>query len=263
MNETNLHSLRQTWNTLAESDPLWAVLSWPAKRGQRWHVDEFFGTGEAEIDRVMDYAGSLGLEPPWTKALDFGCGVGRTTQALGRRFEEVWGVDISTRMIELATKLNQHGRRCHYIVNESSSLDVFPDDSFRFVYSNIVLQHIRPEYSRVYIREFIRVLEPGGLVVFQLPASRRRASSFALLRRPARLARRLVNRWRYRELPRMEMHCIEADEVVSLLEGSGAEVLDVLRDEASGPRWTSFRYCAQKREGRRAARQDRLASASD
>jgi ubiquinone/menaquinone biosynthesis C-methylase UbiE len=260
VHETNLHCLRQTWNTLAESDPLWAVLSWPAKRGQRWHVDEFFGTGETEIDGVMDYAGSLGLQPPWTKALDFGCGVGRTTQALGKRFEEVWGVDISPTMIELAMKLNQHGSRCHYIVNGDSNLDVFPDDSFRFVYSNIVLQHIRPEYSRAYIQEFVRVLEPGGFVVFQLPARRRRASSLVPLRRPAGLARRLVNRWRYRELPRMEMHCIEVDEVVSLLEGSGAQVLDVLRDEAGGPRWTSFRYCARKSGGWGPAREDRLTS---
>jgi ubiquinone/menaquinone biosynthesis C-methylase UbiE len=246
MSEATLHCLRQTWNALAESDPFWAVLSWPEKRGQRWHVDEFFGTGEKEIDGVMAYAGSLGLRPPWTKALDFGCGVGRTAQALGKHFQNVWGVDISPTMIDLAKNLNQHGTRCQYIVNESSNLDVFSDDSFRFIYSNIALQHIRPEYSRLYIQEFVRVLEPGGFAVFQLPASRRRTSVFGLARRPAGLARRLVNRWRHRELPRMEMHCIEVEEVVSLLEGSGARILDVVRDGASGPRWTSFRYCARK-----------------
>jgi ubiquinone/menaquinone biosynthesis C-methylase UbiE len=246
VSETNLHCLRQTWNALAEIDPLWAVVSWPEKRGQRWHVDEFFGTGEKEIDGVMAYAGSIGLRPPWTHALDFGCGVGRTTQALGRHFQNVWGVDISSTMVELAKKFNQHGTRCRYIVNESPNLDVFSDDSFRFVYSNVVLQHIRPEYSRSYIQEFVRVLEPGGLLVFQLPAGRRRTLSFALLRRPAGLARRLINRWRDRMLPRMEMHCIEVEEVVSLLEGRGARVLDVVRDEAGGPRWTSFRYCARK-----------------
>src|SRR5262249_36530770 len=34
----------------------------------------------------------------------------------------------------------------------------------------LVLQHMRPEYSTSYLREFLRVLAPGGVLVFQLPA---------------------------------------------------------------------------------------------
>jgi hypothetical protein len=38
-----------------------------------------------------------------------------------------------------------------------------------------VLQHIVPEISEVYLREFVRLLKPGGLLVFQLPSHPRGA----------------------------------------------------------------------------------------
>lgn len=253
MSETDLESLRKTWTALAESDPLWAVLSWPRKRGQRWNVTEFFATGDDEIDQVMEYIDSLGFRPPWTKALDFGCGVGRTTQALARHFQEVWGVDIAPAMIELAKGFNEHGRRCHYVLNEGPSLAGFRDESFRFVYSNIALQHIPPKYSRLYIKEFIRVLAPGGLAVFQAAARKRTRSSLGLLlRQPTRVARRLVTRWRNRALPKMEMHGLEVEEVLALIDRSGGKVVDVIPDEAAGPRWASFRYCASRVDERSA-----------
>jgi SAM-dependent methyltransferase len=48
-------------------------------------------------------------------------------------------------------------------------LRMFSDGSFSFVLSMIVLQHIAPSYSHRYIAEFIRVLKPGGIAVFQVP----------------------------------------------------------------------------------------------
>jgi SAM-dependent methyltransferase len=55
-------------------------------------------------------------------------------------------------------------------VNPADDLRLFPDNSFDLVYSNIVLQHMEPRYSESYIGEFIRVLKPGGMTYFQLPA---------------------------------------------------------------------------------------------
>src|SRR5262249_3108618 len=61
------------------------------------------------------------------------------------------------------------GQRCGFVLNETNDLAVFPDDAFDFVYSSLVLQHMKPEYSQNYIKEFLRVLAPGGLPVFQIP----------------------------------------------------------------------------------------------
>jgi SAM-dependent methyltransferase len=142
----------------------------PTKRGGKWDIDEFFATGRAEIDSVLDYVRSLPVELKRTRALDFGCGVGRLTQALCRHFVECHGVDIAPSMIGLAAKYNRFGAKCLYHLNDAPNLALFADDTFDFVYSNIALQHIRPEYSVGYIAEFMRLLVPGGVSIFQLPS---------------------------------------------------------------------------------------------
>lgn len=84
-----LKRLRRHWDLLGKKDPLWAVLALESKRGNRWGVDEFFATGQDEIEEVTKYVEALGVELDRRNALDFGCGVGRLTQALADRFEVV------------------------------------------------------------------------------------------------------------------------------------------------------------------------------
>ncbi|MBD1905968.1 class I SAM-dependent methyltransferase [Funiculus sociatus GB2-A5] len=165
-----LEELKRNWNEFGRRDPLWAILTNPTKKGNKWEPDEFFKTGEEEIESVINYINSLGIAYSRKKALDFGCGVGRLTQALFHYFDEACGIDIAPSMIELARKYNRYGDKCQYYVNESDDLRLFKDNSFNFIYSKIVLQHIRPEYSKNYIKEFLRILTPGGLMVFQIPS---------------------------------------------------------------------------------------------
>jgi len=50
------HRLRQDWNRLASSDPMWAVATWKGKRkGQStpWSVEEFLETGEQDARRFL------------------------------------------------------------------------------------------------------------------------------------------------------------------------------------------------------------------
>ena len=165
-----LGDLRRTWEALGETDPFWAILTDPSKKNNRWDPQEFFASGEAEIDCLMDSIAALPVPVKRGAALDFGCGVGRLTQALCRHFERCIGVDIASSMIRLAQEHNRFGDRCQYLVNEAGDLRMFGDGCFDFIYSNIVLQHIPPEYSARYIRDFIRVLSAAGLAVFQVPS---------------------------------------------------------------------------------------------
>ncbi|MHC4920095.1 MAG: class I SAM-dependent methyltransferase, partial [Planctomycetota bacterium] len=139
--------LQRTWDTFGRQDPLWAILSHKDKRGNRWQLDDFMDTGRKEIQEVLDYARSLGQELPMHKALDFGCGVGRLTQALADHFQEVCGVDVAASMLDRARELNRQGERCTYHLNQATDLSLFPDGEFDFVYSNITLQHMRPELA--------------------------------------------------------------------------------------------------------------------
>jgi SAM-dependent methyltransferase len=165
------------WEDAARKDPLWAILSDPAKRNRAWDVDAFFETGRREIARVFSDLRALGYSLQPGDALDFGCGVGRLTQALAPSFQRVTGVDISPTMIRLAERLNRFPDRVRYLVNARPDLVVLPAVSFDFIYSDIALQHIPPDQSRAYIAEFLRVLRPGGLAVFQVTAEHREAGA--------------------------------------------------------------------------------------
>jgi SAM-dependent methyltransferase len=116
----------------------------------------------------LGLAEAMGVAPRPERALDFGCGAGRLTQALAARFARCDGVDIAPSMIEVARRYNRFPDRCHYHLNTSSDLRDFADASFSFVYTVLVLQHMRPDYAKAYLREFLRVLAPGGLLVFQI-----------------------------------------------------------------------------------------------
>jgi SAM-dependent methyltransferase len=174
-----LKELQENWDGLGRIDPLWAILTDPGRKGGKWDPDEFFASGRQEVAQTMRLARTLGLPVRRETALDFGCGVGRLTQALCSWFERCCGVDIAPSMIELARGYNKYGGRCEYLLNTYDDLRGFTDDSFDLVYSNIVLQHMKPKYGMSYIREFVRVLRPGGLVVFQIPDGPRTAQFLA------------------------------------------------------------------------------------
>jgi SAM-dependent methyltransferase len=166
----DLDELQRHWNEWGRRDPYFAIISRPDRRAGNWDIDEFLATGLDEIDGLLAWLRDLGVEYTARRALDFGCGVGRLTQALARDFGECDGVDIAPSMIELARELNRFGDRCRYHLNDRDDLALFADGTFDLVYSDIVLQHIAPEFGARYVREFTRVLAPGGVVVFQVPS---------------------------------------------------------------------------------------------
>jgi hypothetical protein len=49
----NLKSLKNNWESLAERDALFAILTDQSRVGGKWKVAEFMATGETEIDTVM------------------------------------------------------------------------------------------------------------------------------------------------------------------------------------------------------------------
>jgi len=135
-------------------------------------------------------------------------------------------------------------------VNARKDLKLFADNRFDFVYSNITLQHIEPRFIKRYVEEFVRLLAPGGVLLFQFPSepvSRRDRLVERLIPRP------LLRRYRhyYFQLhnpgqPRMEMHGVRRMVVERLLKRRGARLLDVQPDGCAAEVWVGFRYCATK-----------------
>src|SRR5260370_36452354 len=112
---SSLKELQRTFDQNAQKDALFTVCTDQTKAGGRWETSEFLATGEKEIGRVMDYISGLGVRLNFSgTCLDFGCGVGRLTQALAKRFRHCTGVDISSVMIEKANSINRVSERCDF-----------------------------------------------------------------------------------------------------------------------------------------------------
>ncbi len=235
---TKLSAQQKRWQWLGREDPFWAILADPAKRHGGWKPEEFFSTGMAEVAVIMQYAATLGYPDGRRDALDFGCGAGRITQALAGHFDTVTGVDIAPAMLDLAQRFNTHGERCRFVLNTEANLAAFPCASFDFIYSNIVLQHNPPDAALAYVREFVRLLRPGGLLLFQLPSQ---PTSRWLLMRAGTIWSRIC-RWPYP----LEMYGVARVKVEAELQNAGAHILDVRPDYSAGPKWQSFRYAATR-----------------
>jgi SAM-dependent methyltransferase len=244
-----LAGIQSLWETLAQDDPMWAVLTWPKKRGGRWEPDDFFATGADEIRSVMDRIRRLQMDVPRRTALDFGCGVGRVTQALAFHFESVWGLDIAPTMIAEAERHNRFKRSCRYVVNCEPDLRRFPSGSFDFVYSCITLQHLERELALMYIREFLRLLSPHGLTVFQLPCHENPSIKSVAKRHvpPGLRAPRPLEREATHDIAsRIPMHCVPRPEIEKTIADAGGTLATCERDRSAGRRWTSYRYYANR-----------------
>lgn len=245
----NIKELQRNWNTFGKQDPLWAIITRADKKGKKWDLDEFFKTGDRKIHQLFDMLKEQKIQVNKGSALDFGCGVGRLTLALASHFQQVSGVDIAESMIELANRYNKYPERCKYFVNTKDDLSLFGERSFDFIYTIIVLQHMRQEYAKSYIAEFVRLLKPAGVAVFQMPAKYTGPPHHAL--QPS-IGQRISYRfkqmlkpwvgWMMPERAHMEMYGIEREEMLSYLKQLGVTVADVRKDDSPGPMWESYQY---------------------
>lgn len=247
---------RRTWEALAEKDPLWAVLSDPAKRGNRWEVEAFFRTGRAFAEELLADLGRLDGGLPRGRALDFGCGVGRVAFGLAPHFREVVGVDVSRRMVELARSYQAGHDNVVFKANERADLEQFGDGSFDFVLSVLVLQHVGRAEIGGYLREFLRVLRPGGRLFFQLPTGELRLGangsgggivrwSRAFWRRARKAVFDAYDRYGRGEA-KFVMNGLSERETRSILEAAGGRALRVRENDFAGARYRSLDYYVAK-----------------
>jgi ubiquinone/menaquinone biosynthesis C-methylase UbiE len=93
---------------------------------------------------------------PYGKILDAGCGVGFLGECLAS--ENLWGIDISYKMVE----------RAKYRMERVSVGDVenlpYEDNSFDCIFARSLVHHL--PHPQVGVRELFRVLKVGGMIIF-------------------------------------------------------------------------------------------------
>ena len=111
-------------------------------------------------------------------ALDFGCGPGRGIVKYWNRFKRVDGVDLMDENLRSARWWIQYNNLDDGSVNlykcNGTDLSAIPSEQYDFIYSMICMQHICVYDIRLnYLKEFYRVLKPGGYVAIQMGYGRR------------------------------------------------------------------------------------------
>lgn len=123
--------------------------------------------GEQELEALF---GRLGADPHGGTCVEVGCGSGRMTPALARRFDRVLALDVSPEMIEHARTAVAGTDNVEFVVVSGERLDGVPDAVAQVTLCYLVLQHLpRRSLVRTYLRELARVLAPGGEAFVQIP----------------------------------------------------------------------------------------------
>lgn len=208
-----MRSSSTDWETLAQREPYFSVLTDDRFRGDGVDIDAFFATGEADVARLFAAAGD-GFHP--RSALDFGCGVGRLTRALARRIPDVAGCDASPTMLDLARKA---------VPSAAFSTDL-PERTFDFICSLIVFQHIPIAEGERIAQRLLGMLNEGGVAALHFT-----------FRRPGGTLRRVARRLRARfpfvhrlaarlegdhsGLPYMQMNEYDRDRILGFFRDAG------------------------------------------
>jgi len=172
----------------------------------------FLGTGIWDT-RVLDIAINdlKGLirkgNPSYPVIVDVGCGRGRSFRRLHDLFapDLLVGVDIDADMLRLAA-LETNGLECRVsLIHGTSSGLALADESADMLFCHQTFHHLVDQDGA--IREFYRILKPGGLLLF------------------AESTKAYIHSWIIRLLFRHPMDVQKsAPEYVSLIENAGFEI---------------------------------------
>ena len=154
------------WNRRAKSDARYYVAL--GRKSQSWQ--DFFRGGEKLVQSLEKELGriSTATAPGERRALEIGCGPGRLMLPMSAHFREIHGVDVSQQMVRLAQRNLAGIANAHAHATSGTNLQPFEDQSFDFVYSYAVFQHI-PSREVVfnYLTETRRILRSGGVARMQ------------------------------------------------------------------------------------------------
>jgi SAM-dependent methyltransferase len=223
-----------TWKHFGENDPYFGVISHDKFRSPNLNEntrEEFFEAGRREIERLMSVFEKIPFAT--SRALDFGCGVGRLTNALSPIFLSVVGVDISPHMLREAERnTNLAG-----LTNVTFDTDIPKGEHFEFVHSLYVLQHIDKRYRESTLSRLWDAVSPNGIMAVQIPTKYIGGRLVRLLR----IARDIVpfiqvplnilrgDNW---NRPGMQMNLYDLNEISFFLLRSGATSITLIRHDS-------------------------------
>lgn len=217
----------KSWRRWGERDPYYAVLL--DRRHRRHRLDaqalaRLYASGEDYVARLEAQFDAIAADRSRRIVLDFGCGVGRLTLALARRYGSALGIDIAPGMLQAA----QSQARAQGILNACFG-EVLPGEKVDAVYAFSVLQHMEPAEAEATLAMLARLLAPGGVGMIHVLIGDRRSKLHRLYGRAVRqlpLLRLPVNLLRGRPAgdPPIQMNLHSLARLTRLLKDAGLQV---------------------------------------
>jgi ubiquinone/menaquinone biosynthesis C-methylase UbiE len=147
----------------------------------RIHNTERYTHPPANPSYPLEYCFYLLGDVRGKRVLDLGCGTGENTLLLALMAAEVYALDISEELVELAKKRLKinlvSAERVHFMAGSAHDTGI-PDESLDIVLGIAILHHLD---LGLVSREVFRVLKKGGRAIFQEPV--RDSASIRFLRR--------------------------------------------------------------------------------
>lgn len=151
---------------MKEEDKRFAIDKAQARQSFDRAADTYDEVAELQFeigDRMLERMDFIRLQPK--RILDLGAGTGRFTAALMQRYRkaEVIALDIAPAMLAHVQQRGGWLRQPRCVCADAEALP-FPDDSFDFIFSNLMLQWSTDLEAT--LSGLRRVLAPGGLLMF-------------------------------------------------------------------------------------------------
>jgi 2-polyprenyl-3-methyl-5-hydroxy-6-metoxy-1,4-benzoquinol methylase len=233
--------VEKTWSQLGSEEPYFSVLTDPRFKSDALSgaadIDAFYATGQSDVERVDSWLARNGLSlPSEGMCVEYGCGVGRCTEWLARRFRRVVAMDVSASHLALAVKrATETGVRNAEYVAVKSRADLANLGGVDFFYSVIVLQHSPPPIIFQILDAAFGGLNNGGIAYFQVPTRGPDGYSFRLKDYLGGLS----NAW-------MEMHALDQGAVFRLAHRHGLRPVEASPDHCTGGVGVSTTFLMQK-----------------
>lgn len=232
--------VQASWETLGREQPHWSVLTNPRflPGNIENNVDSFYETGESSVQILEKAAARAGkeLSSDWS-CFELGCGVGRVTSRLVKRFKHVLAADISYPHLAIASEHLKTAGVENVDFLQMKSLETLESlEPFDIFYSVIVLQHNPPPLIFRMLQLILAKVRTGGCVYFQVPVASPNYR-FSIDEYLSKIDR---------GEGKMEMHMLPQVYLFRLLDEQGFRLLDFQRDNSTGPGFHSVTVFAER-----------------
>jgi len=238
-NSNLLHRQAQQWSRLGDEAPYWSVFSGCSKTVtiEAGDQQEFYRSGEDEIQLMRDYFRYAGRHLPSGICVDWGCGLGRVAIHLASLFQRVIGVDISKSHLSIARtytanldpQSNQRMVFYHLFEDEASLRGLI--GQVDLVHSLLVLQHMPPPLMVETLAIFARLLKKGGYAFFQIPTYGEKYD---------------YQKYNLEHGGEFDMHVLAQHEIHAVFREHGCRAIATLEKDRTGPEFLSHYFIFQK-----------------